>query len=88
MEFEFPEYKRFTHHFKKIANRFSLDPDQLKIEFYRPHSQAILIESVDDQDFKIHINLQEDRIVSIKNLSSDGSGFSERLREKYRKHMK
>ncbi len=88
MEFKLPQYKRFRQHFKEIASRFSLNPDHLKIEFYTPKSQAILIESVEDQDFKIHINLQENRIISIQNLSGSSSGFSEGLREKYRQHMK
>ncbi|MFQ5651749.1 MAG: hypothetical protein ACE5IY_17565 [bacterium] len=88
MEFQFPHYKNFQNKVVEIAHRFSLDPDNLKVEFYTPDSQAILIEHVEDQDFKIHINLQENRIISIQSLGNNGNGLSERLREKYRRYMK
>ncbi len=88
MEFQNPQYKIFRKNVTEIAHRFHLDPDKLKVEFFTPNSQAILVEEVEDHDFKIHINLQENRIISIQHLSKNGNGFSETLKEKYRRFMK
>lgn len=88
MEFYAPHYKEFSEDFEEIAKQYGLDPEKIKIEFYTPQCQAILTEEVEDQTFKIHINLEEDRIVSIKRLSGNGNGSAETLKEKYRQFMK
>ncbi|MFQ5864252.1 MAG: hypothetical protein ACE5IW_03385 [bacterium] len=88
MEFQSPHYKLFTEDFHKIAKQFSLDPDQLRVEFYAPHCQAIFVERVNGHAFKIHINLEENRIISVQMLSGSINGQSDLLIEKYRKYMK
>ena len=88
MEFQLSQYRHFKKSLTQVAERFSLNPDKLKVEFFTPNSQAILVENVDNQDFKIHINLQENRIVSFRRLSKNGSSTSESLKEKYRRYMK
>lgn len=87
MEFKLPYYKKFKHTLTNIAYNFSLNPEKLRIEFFSPNSQAIFVECVDNQEYKIHINLQENRIISIQKLSNNG-GYSEYAREKYRQFMK
>lgn len=88
MTFNSPHYKDFTKDFKQIAEQYSLDPDNLAIEFYTPQSQAILVENVDDQSYKIHINLEEDRIISVQRITHSGNGNGENIKEKYRRFMK
>jgi len=88
MEFKSPQFRHFKQTLTEVANRFSLDPDKLQVEFFTPNCQAIFVEDVDNQHLKIHINLQEDRIVSIQNLSTTRNGLTEHLKEKYRRYMK
>ncbi|MFQ6113281.1 MAG: hypothetical protein ACE5NG_04225 [bacterium] len=88
MEFQSPHYKHFTEDFQKIAKQYSLDPDKLKVEFYTPNCQAILIEQVNSHTFKIHINLEENRIISVQMLTGASNGESDLIKEKYRKFMK
>ena len=88
MEFHAPHYKKYVEDFQKIAKKYSLNPEKLKIELYTPRCQAILTEQIEDHTFKIHINLEEDRIVSIKHLTGNGNGNPDTFMEKYRKFMK
>ncbi len=88
MEFQTPHYQEYVDDFQKIAEHYSLNPEKVKIEFYTPQCQAILTEEIEDHTFKIHINLEEDRIVSIKNLTGNGNGNLETFKEKYRPFMK
>lgn len=88
MEFHVPRYKDYKEDFKELAEQYSLNPEKIIIEFYTPQIQAILTEQVEDQTFKIHINLEENRIVSIQRLSTNGNGRTEALKDKYRKFMK
>ena len=88
MEFAMTHYRNFQNNLAEIADQFSLDPENIKVEFYTPNCQAILVEHVEDEDFKIHINLEENRIISIQQLSQTKNGMSDQVREKYRKYMK
>jgi hypothetical protein len=88
MELQSPHYEQYTKDFENIARKFSLDPNGLKVEFYTPNCQAILIEKVNGEEFKIHINLEDTRIVSIRRLTENGNDNGEQLKEKYRKFMK
>ncbi|MFQ5486783.1 MAG: hypothetical protein ACE5IR_05155 [bacterium] len=87
MEFQSDHYRNYTTDFQAIAQHYSLDPDHLTVEFYTPN-QAIFIEEVEDQAYKIHINLEEDRIISFKNLSETRNKNSETIKKKYRKFMR
>jgi len=84
MEFQSPHYKEYSKDFHQIAEQFSLNPEHLKVEFYTPNCQAILVEEVAEQKFKIHISLEENRIISIQRLTNGVNGN----KEKYRKFMK
>ncbi|MFQ5710005.1 MAG: hypothetical protein ACE5HO_21325 [bacterium] len=87
MEFQFPHLEHFTEDFHQIADRFRLNPDHLKIEFYRPSSQVILVEAVGDHAFKIHIDLEEHRIISIQTLSACKKEEADFIKRKYRRFM-
>ena len=88
MEFSSPQFADFTQEVEEIAERFDLDPDKLEVEFYTPNCQAIVVEEFKGHRFEIHISLEENRIISIKNLSANGNGTIESLKEKYRRYMK
>ena len=89
MEFQAPHYKDYVEDFQQIAKHYSLNLDKVKIEFYTPECQAILTEQVEGHTFKIHINLEEDRIVSIKDITGNGGGHTDdTFKEKYRRFMK
>ena len=88
MEYKSPHFKRFAHDFKKIAARYGLNTEGLRVEFYMPGQQAILIEKIDDEAYKVHLNLQEDRIISIQRVSGQGKPYSEKIRNKYRQYMR
>lgn len=88
MEFQSSYYQSFTKDFQQIASQFNLNPDKLTVEFYTPQCQAILVEQIDGHVFKIHINLEENRIISVQMVSEPENGSAEYIKEKYRKYMK
>ena len=87
MEYKSPHFKRVEKDFKQIAGRFGLNTDGLRVEFYMPGQQAIFIEQIEDEAYKIHINLQEERIISIQRVSGNGKPYSDKIRKKYRQYM-
>lgn len=87
MNFQFPHYEKFRDEFLTIARKFSLNPEHLTIEFYTPKIQAIMVEQVQDQRVKIHIDLEAGRIVSVQKMPESLNGNFEVLKEKYRKFM-
>lgn len=90
MEYHSPHYKHFSKDLNELAHQYELDPQNLTIEFFTPRHQAIVVEKLDGEAFKIHINLEENRIISVKRLTENGcaNGKGAHLREKYRKYMK
>lgn len=88
MEFQSPHYKHFSKALKELANKYQLDPQSLTVEFYTPHHQAIVVEKVEDDEYKIHINLEEERIISVKRLTENGNGNGGNSMQKYRRYMK
>ena len=87
MEYKSPHFKRYEKDFIKIAERYALNANGLKVEFYMPGEQAIVIEQIEDEAYKIHINLQEHRIISIQRVSGNGKPYSDKIRKKYRQYM-
>lgn len=52
----------------KVAKGFNLDVNNLKVEIFRPGTLGIFVEKVGQYQFRIHINLEENRIISVKQL--------------------
>lgn len=52
-----------------VAQRFNLDPHHLQVEFFNPGHQAIFVEEVGAVKFRIHLSLEEKRIISVKQIS-------------------
>lgn len=87
MKFKTKHYKQFKRNLNDIASKYSLNPDNVMVEFFTPNCQAILVEHVNEHDYKIHINLEEDRIVSIQPMDKAAEQTAN-WREKYRQYMK
>lgn len=87
MKYKTKQYQKFKRNLSEIASRYNLNPDNLIVEFFTLNCQAILVEHVDEHDYKIHINLEEDRIVSIQPMDK-AAEQSHNWREKYRHYMK
>jgi hypothetical protein len=87
MEYKSPHFKRYANDFIRIAKNFALNTEGLKVEFYMPGQQAILIEKVENEAYKVHINLQEERIISFQRISGNGKPYSETIHRKYRQYM-
>lgn len=57
-----------------VATAFNLDPHHLQVEFFSPGHQGIFVEEVGAIKFRIHLSLEEKRIISVKQIA----GTSER----------
>lgn len=86
MQFSNPRFMLFENEILAIAEKFDLKIDDLTVENFIPNSTAILVENVDGHLFRIHINLQENRIIAAKQLDSDHAEKS--LFAKYTAYMK
>ncbi|RME02131.1 MAG: hypothetical protein D6814_00190 [Calditrichaeota bacterium] len=86
MKFADPRLLLFRDDILEIAKAFSLDSENLLVESYIPNNHAILVETVADHKFRIHVNLQEWRIVAAKELGS--KQLNRALFEKYIEYMK
>lgn len=88
MELTVQNYEAYAEEIEALAKRYDLDVRNLKVDFFTPKCQAIVTERVCDHLFKVHINLEQDRIISIKTLTNAQNGELERIKDKYRKFMK
>ena len=86
MKFADPRLLLFRDDISKIANTFRLDTERLLVESYIPNNHAILVESVGNHRIRLHINLQENRIISIKELGA--SDIDMELFQKYLEFMR
>jgi hypothetical protein len=88
MEYTSAHFKRFEGELKKIAATYALNMNGLRVEFYMPGHQAIFTERIEDEAYRVHINLEENRIISIQRVSGNGKPDSEQVRKKYRQYMR
>ncbi len=86
MKFADPRLMILENEILKVARQFSLDPDHLLVESFVPNGAAILVETVGDHRVRLHINLQESRIVSAKELNTNH--IDRELFKKYLEHMR
>lgn len=64
-----PGLAYFRPEIERLAEKFGLDRNRTLVESYVPNSTAIFVESVRDKKFRIHVNVQEGKIISAKQLS-------------------
>jgi hypothetical protein len=79
----------FSKEIAAVAEKFDLNLDHLDIEFFSPGHQGIFVETVNGRRFRIHLSLEEDRIVAVKQLDLNPSEkIAEDLLAKYKNFMK
>ncbi len=72
-----------------VAEQYDLNLDHLDVEFFSPGRQAILVEEVDGHRFRVHVNLEENRIIAVKQLDhAQSTSASEDPFAKYKNYMK
>jgi hypothetical protein len=73
---------------KKAAQRFGLDLAHLEVEFFSPGRQAILIETLGERVFRIHVSLEEGRIIAVKQTAGPIAAGEGGPFDKYKAFMK
>ncbi|MCK6561505.1 hypothetical protein HUU39_07435 [candidate division KSB1 bacterium] len=53
----------------QVAETFNLDTDCLQVEFFSPGHQGIFVETVANRKFRIHLSLEEKRIVAVQQIA-------------------
>lgn len=78
----------FAQDIAAVAQRFQLDLAHLHIEIFSPGRQAIVIEKQGAHAFRIHLSLEEDRIVAVKRIAGPAVTNEDELFAKYKTFMK
>lgn len=78
----------FAQDIATVAQRFLFDLDHLQVEIFSPGRQAIFIETRGEHIFRIHLSLEEDRIVAVKQIAGPPVPQENDLFEKYKRFMK
>ncbi len=78
----------FEEDIKQVAQRFNLDLEHLQVEFFSPSRQAILIETIGGREFRIHLSLEEGRIIAVKQTSGPMESGESDVFAKYKTFMK
>ena len=73
---------------KKAAERFGLDLTRLEVEFFSPGRQAILLETIGERVFRIHLSLEEGRIIAVKQTAGPVETGESGVFDKYKAFMK
>ena len=86
MKFSDPRLFLYRDDAMRVARHYHLNPEQLVVETFVPRNNAIFVEKVDGNEFRIHINLQENRIISAKQLNENS--VDKAIFQKYLDYMK
>lgn len=78
----------FEEDIKQAAQRFNLDLGNLQVEFFSPGRQAIFIESVAGCEFRIHLSLEEGRIIAVRQTSGVPEPVDSNVFDKYKAFMR
>jgi hypothetical protein len=62
-------FGRFATDIAAVAQQYQLDLEGLEVELFTPGRQAIVVEAVGNQRFRVHINLEENRIIAVKQIT-------------------
>lgn len=85
MQFANSHLKIFKDDIQKVIEKFNLSSD-VKVIAFAPGANAIFIEEKDNKHFKLHINLEENRIIAIKQM--EGEKIDSGSIQKYAPFMK
>ena len=82
-------FGRYETDIVAVAEKYNLNLDDLEVESFSPTGLAILVEKIGGSRFKVHINLQESRIISVQKIGAESiDRDSEELFAKYKSFMK
>ncbi|MDZ7343561.1 MAG: hypothetical protein ONA90_03500 [candidate division KSB1 bacterium] len=82
-------FGRFESEIAAVAKQFELDLQNLEIELFTPNQQAIFVEAVGSRRFRIHLSLEGNRIIAVKQVAGEPiENSSADLFAKYTKFMK
>jgi len=62
-------FGRYETDIVAVAAKYNLNLKDLEVESFSPTGLAILVEKIGERRFKIHINLQEGRIIAVKQIA-------------------
>jgi hypothetical protein len=62
-------FGRYESDIVAAAEEYNLNLRDLEVESFSPSGLAILVEKIGERRFKIHINLQEGRIIAVKQIA-------------------
>lgn len=88
MDYHDGSLRRFEEEILEMARFFQLDDKNLEVEFYTPRTQLIVVERAAPWRFRIHINIQEKRIVSVRQIESTAPAVRPEALSKYKAFMK
>ena len=82
-------FGRFEKEIAAVAEKFNLDLENLEIEFFSPGHQAIFVEKVGGRRFRIHLSLEENRLIAVKQIAPElPEKTAEDVFAKYKSFMK
>jgi len=79
-------FGRYEADIAAVAEKYNLNLNGLEVESFSPTGLAILVESMGESRFKVHINLQENRIIAVQKLGAES--VDEIVFAKYKNFMK
>ncbi|MDZ7304533.1 MAG: hypothetical protein ONB44_20605 [candidate division KSB1 bacterium] len=80
---------RFATDIAAVAKQYDLNLDHLEIEFFNPGRQAICVETIGGRSFRVHLNLEENRIIAVQQIAGEaGESSGEDFFAKYKNFMK
>lgn len=86
MKFSNPRLFVFEDDILEVAKKYRLNTEDLLVETFVPRNNAIFVEEIAGNQFRVHINLQENRIISAKQLNT--KQLDKEKFEKYIVYMK
>ena len=69
MDLSESEFGIFEKEILTAASAFNFDLENLAVEFFSPGRQGIFVETVGARVFRIHVNLEEGRIIAVKQIA-------------------
>lgn len=72
-----------------VAQQYDLQLNDLEVELFTPGRQAIVVENIGGRRFRVHLSLEENRIVAVKQISPGAfESSSDDQFAKYKRFMK
>jgi len=72
----------------EMVQFFKLDEKNVVVEFHTPRTQLIVVERIHPWRFRIHINVQEKRIVAVRQIEPGAPPAPPEALDKYKAFMK